>query len=131
MKKSKKRQGELVSLTEALSNLLMKSAERKEQLAKSSRVCIQKREEARRAQDASREAKNEFKRDIEKFMDSDAAGDMRSKEVAEKVWKANQSGCKKAQNLDKDLLNILLPALKKCRWEKDLDESTKIRAKRR
>ena len=130
MKKSKKRQGELVSLTEALSNLPMKSAERKEQLAKSSTVCIQKREQARRAQDASREAKNAFKRDIEKFMDSDAAGDMRSKEVAEKVWQANQSGCKKAENLDKDLLNIL-PALKKCGWEKDLDESTKIRAERR
>ena len=81
-------------------------------------------------QDASREATNDFKRDIEKFMDSDAAGDMRSKEVAEKVWQANQSGYKKAENLDKNLLNILL-ALKKCGWEKDLDESTKIRAERR
>ena len=56
--------------------------------------------------------------------------EMLSKEVAETVWQANQSGCKKAQNLDNDLLNIL-PAIKKCRWEKDLDESTTIRAERR
>ena len=62
---------------------------------------------------ATFEAVNVFKRDIEKIMASEEAGEMRSKEVAEKVWQANQSGCKKAENLDKHLL-YTLQALKNC-----------------
>ena len=47
MRETKKREGELVSLTEELNNDLMKNAEKKEQLAKSYGMWIQRREEAR------------------------------------------------------------------------------------
>ena len=106
----------------------------KGQLAKSYGMWIQKREEARRAHaadrqavDATHEAENEFKRDIEKLMDSEEAGEMRSMEVAEKVWQTDQSGCKKADNLDNDLLCIV-QALKNYGSDRDRDESMKIRA---
>ena len=55
---------------------------------------------------------------------------MLSKEVAETVWQANQSGCKKADYLDRDLLYVLL-ALKNCQFQKVCHESTKMWAERR
>ena len=56
--------------------------------------------------------------------------EMLSKEVAETVWQANQSGCKKADYLDRDLLYVL-QALKNCQFQKVCDESTKMWAERR
>ena len=85
-----------MSLTEELNNDLMKNAEKKEQLAKSYGSGFK---DERRPAGPTLEAVSVFKRDIEKIMASEEAGEMRSKEVAEKVWQANQSGCKKAQTL--------------------------------
>ena len=71
---------------------------------------IQRREDARWGEDGAREAEHEFKRSIERLMASEAASEVRSKEVAEKVWQANQIGCKKVDNLDEDLQSVHTPA---------------------
>ena len=90
-------EGREVGVTDGeLNNDLMKNAEKKEQLAKSYRSGSK---DERRPAGPTLEAVSVFKRDIEKIMASEEAGEMRSKEVAEKVWQANQSGCKKAQTL--------------------------------
>ena len=56
MRENQKREGELVSLTEELQNELTRSEEEMEQMVQSYGIWIQKREEARRAEDAARQA---------------------------------------------------------------------------
>ena len=56
---------------------------------------FKKREEVRRAHDSAR-------LDEDAAREAEHAGEVRSKEVAEKIWQALQSGCKKVDNLDKD-----------------------------
>ena len=68
MRESKKR-GELV---EEIKNALTRNAEKKGQLVQSDGLWIQRREEARRAQNALREADNAFKKEFEKCTASEA-----------------------------------------------------------
>ena len=103
MRENKKREGELVSLTEELKNELTRSEENMEQMVHCYGIWIQRREEARRAEDAARQAQNPFKKGHRKNLASRDAGDMRTKEVAGNVWRASQSRCKRAENLKGDL----------------------------
>ena len=72
-------------------------------------MLIQRREDARGGEDGAREAEHEFKPSIERLMASEAASEVRSKEVAEKVWQASQIGCKKVDNLDEYLQSVHTP----------------------
>ena len=110
MRENKKREGELVSLTEELKNELTRSEENMEQMVHCYGIWIQRREEARRAEDAARQAEdaarqaqNPFKKGHRKNLASRDAGDMRIKEVAGNVWRASQSRYKRAENLKGDL----------------------------
>ena len=58
MRENKKREGELVSLTEELKNELTRSEENMEQMVHCYGIWIQRREEARRAEDAARQAED-------------------------------------------------------------------------
>ena len=80
---------ELVTLSEELCSAFLRNEDRRPQVAESYDMWIQRREEARRAHDASRlaedaarDAECESKRYIERLVASEAASEMRSKEVA-------------------------------------------------
>ena len=79
---------------------------------------VKRCEEARRAEDAAREAGHIFKISDERFLAAKEVEEARSTEAAEKVRQASQSNYKKKnENLEADLNNLLL-AIKKCGWAK-------------
>ena len=118
MRENQKREGELVSLTEELQNELTRSEEKMEQMVRSHGIWIQRCEEARQAEDAARQAENPFKKGHRKNLSSRDAGDMRTKEVARNVWRASQSRCKRAENLE-GALQYILQAMKFWEWAKE------------
>ena len=86
-------------LDNGLKSDLLRGREKREVFILSHETCVKRRDEARRAEDAAREAGHIFKISVERFLAAKEVEEARSKEVSEKVWQASQSNHKKERKL--------------------------------
>ena len=84
----------------------LRGREKREEFIQRHETWVKRREEARGAEDAAREARHIFKISVERFLAGKEVEEGRSKEVAEKVWQPSQRYHKKGENLEADLNNL-------------------------
>ena len=107
----------------------LRGREKREEFIQSHETWVKRCEEARRAEDAAREAGHIFKISVERSLAEKENEEVRSKEVAAKVWQASQSNHKKRENMEADL-NKLLLAIKKCGWAKAKEDTARLWAEK-